>query len=188
MNDFNVPGTVLTAPPSAAKEPFCVIAPILEITGGLTLSQLCDMTGLEASTIHNWIKRGWVAKPIGKRYTETQTARIMIINMLRDALQMEQIAQLMSWVNGSVEDRNDDILPDRELYNMLCSIISDVSSDPHSELSDSLIEPYTTGFSEENAKILKSALLVMSNAYLSGLLKRNAQKEYEQFSKKCNNY
>lgn len=184
MNDFSVPGTVLNAPPSAAKEPFCVIAPILEITGGLTLSQLCDMTGLEASTIHNWIKRGWVAKPIGKRYTETQTARIMIINMLRDALQMEQIAQLMSWVNGSVEDRNDDILPDRELYNMLCSIISDVSSDPHSELSDSLIEPYTTKFSEENAKILKSALLVMSNAYLSGLLKRSAQKEYEELSKK----
>lgn len=184
MNNFSVPGTVLNAPPSAAKEPFCVIAPILEITGGLTLSQLCDMTGLEASTIHNWIKRGWVAKPIGNRYTETQTARIIIINMLRDALQMEQIAQLMSWVNGSVEDRNDDILPDRELYNMLCSIISDVSSDPHSELSDSLIEPYTTGFSEKNAKILKSALLVMSNAYLSGLLKRNAQKEYEQFSKK----
>ena len=38
-------------------------------------------------------------------------------------MQMEQIAFLMSYINGSVEDRSDDILPDRELFNILCSII-----------------------------------------------------------------
>ncbi|MBR2283830.1 MAG: DUF1836 domain-containing protein [Ruminococcus sp.] len=109
--------------PSAHDAAFSVIAPILEAAGGLTLSQLSGITGLEGSTIQNWIKRGWVSPGKGKKYSEKQILRILIINMLRGAMTLENIARLMTYINGDVEDTSDDIIEDIELYNCLCRII-----------------------------------------------------------------
>ena len=116
-----IPGTVLNFNSVAAENCYSVIAPLLTVTKGLTLAQVRELTGLEASTIQNWVKRGWVKNPEGKRYGEEQVMRIILINMMRGSMQLEQIAFLMSYINGSVEDRSDDILPDRELFNILCS-------------------------------------------------------------------
>ena len=118
-----IPGTTLAFNDSAVDNCFSLIAPLLTITKGLTLAQVRELTGLETSTIQNWIKRGWVKNPEEKRYGEEQTMRIILINMMRGSMQLEQIAFLMNYINGSVEDRSDDILPDRELFNILCSII-----------------------------------------------------------------
>ena len=118
-----IPGTMLDFNPVIAEDCFSTIAPLLTVTKGLTLSQVSEVTGLEHSTIQNWVKRGWVKNPEGKRYGEEQLMRIILINMMRGSMQLEQITFLMSYINGSVEDRSDDILPDRELFNMLCSVI-----------------------------------------------------------------
>ncbi len=118
-----IPGTALKFNNVATDDCFSLIAPLLTVTKGLTLAQVRELTGLETSTIQNWIKRGWVKNPAEKRYGEEQVMRIILINMMRGSMQLEQIAFLMSYINGSVEDRSDDILPDRELFNILCSII-----------------------------------------------------------------
>lgn len=118
-----IPGTTIKYTPSAHDAAFSVIAPILEAAGGLTLSQLSGITGLEGSTIQNWIKRGWVSPGKGKKYSEKQILRILIINMLRGAMTLENIARLMTYINGDVEDTSDDIIEDIELYNCLCRII-----------------------------------------------------------------
>ena len=53
----------------------------MKLTGGFTLSQLAEISGLEATTIQNWVKRGWIEPPKDRRYGETSIARVLIIKM-----------------------------------------------------------------------------------------------------------
>lgn len=89
-------------------------------TGGITLSQVSIMTGLEPYLIQNWIKRGFVAPPQKRVYGKEQFARIIIINMLREALQIERICTLIQ-VMGSGEDR----IRDDELYHRYVDLLAE---------------------------------------------------------------
>ncbi|MBQ9134362.1 MAG: DUF1836 domain-containing protein [Clostridia bacterium] len=89
-------------------------------TGGITLSQVSIMTGLEPYLIQNWIKRGFVAPPQKRVYGKEQFARIIIINMLREALQIERICTLIQ-VMGSGEDR----IRDDELYHRYVDMLAE---------------------------------------------------------------
>lgn len=66
-----LPGTVLNFSEQAEGNAFSLIEPILTATGGITLSQLTAITGLQGSTIQNWIKRGWVSATEGKEIHRT---------------------------------------------------------------------------------------------------------------------
>lgn len=110
------------------KAAFSYIEPLIAAAGGLSLSQVCAITGLEGSTVQNWVKRGWVAKTTDKKYGEVQVARILMINALRDCLQLECIARLMRYINGSTQERWDDIIPESALYNYLCEAVYRITS------------------------------------------------------------
>ena len=69
-------------------------------TGGITLSQVCIMTDLEPYMVQNWIKRGFVSSPKKRVYSREQLARILIINMLRESLQIEKICGLMDEIHN----------------------------------------------------------------------------------------
>ena len=97
-----IPGATATSIDHGVKG-FSKISVLLEATGGLSLSQVCAVTGLEASTIQNWVKRGWVLHPKGKKYLEVHIARIMIINALKECIKLEHIALLMDYVNQNVD-------------------------------------------------------------------------------------
>lgn len=84
--------------------------------GGMMLSQVAAITGLEPYTIQNWVKRGFLTKPTAKKYTLRQLCRIININMLKDALPMEEICGLLSCVNGHLDDEGDDLIDDSQLY------------------------------------------------------------------------
>lgn len=176
-----IPGTTLAFNDGAADNCFSLIAPLLTITKGLTLAQVKELTGLETSTIQNWIKRGWVKNPEEKRYGEEQTMRIILINMMRGSMQMEQIAYLMSYINGSVEDRSDDILPDRELFDILCSIIYECEKKSVYDTNEidftveSHIEKVILRDDVSRSK-LKTALKAMVLAILSTRMRDLAQK------------
>ena len=181
----HIPGTTLPFNNAATEDCFSLISPLLTVTKGLTLAQVRELTGLETSTIQNWIKRGWVKNPTEKRYGEEQVMRIILINMMRGSMQMEQIAFLMSYINGSVEDRSDDILPDRELFNILCSIIYTCQQNAvaDTEYLDRVIDNRL-----EHAKIsdgvsqkkLRTALRAMVLAILATQMKELAQKAFVQ--------
>lgn len=184
MIDF-LPGTVLKFSESIADNCYSVIEPLFAVTKGLTLSQVCDMTGLEATTIQNWVRRGWVKNPENKRYGEEQVMRIILINMMRGSMQMDQITFLMSYINGSVEDRSDDILPDRELFNKLCSIIYVCSKNPVWDV-DSLEKVIDEKIADVNItdetslNKLRTALRAMVLAILSTQMRDLAQQAFAQ--------
>ncbi len=180
-----IPGTALEFNKVAKDDCFSLIAPLLTVTKGLTLAQVRELTGLETSTIQNWIKRGWVKNPEEKRYGEEQVMRIILINMMRGSMQMEQIAFLMSYINGSVEDRSDDILPDRELFNILCSTIYDCENSAvyDSEKLDAVIEKNikNTNFRDDISKRkLRTSLRAMVLAILSTRMRDMAQKAFAE--------
>ena len=92
--------------------------------GGITLSQVSVMTGLEPYMIQNWVKREFVPPPIKRQYTADQFSRIVIINMLRESLQLDRICGLLEYINGKLHDQSDDLISDSELYHKYVEMIS----------------------------------------------------------------
>ena len=112
---WTIPGTALpavTEETASIQERFQAMF----LGGGMMLSQVAAVTGLEPYTVQNWVKRGFLTKPIGKKYTLRQLCRIININMLKDALPMEEICGLLSYVNGNLDDEGDDLIDDSQLY------------------------------------------------------------------------
>ncbi len=177
-----IPGTTVLYKEEENTKPASVLEPIFAVTKGLSLAQVRELTGLESSTIQNWVKRGWVSNPHGKRYNEIQVSRILIINILRDCLRLESIAQLMGYLNGSVEDRSDDIIPENELYYILCALIAELnkrgcySRQVIRELVDKETESYA-GPLPDSRDHLRRGLEIMLLAYASSRLKHDAEEQ-----------
>ncbi len=177
-----LPGTVLNFSEQAEGNAFSLIEPILTATGGITLSQLTAITGLQGSTIQNWIKRGWVSATEGKKYTERQVIRILLINILRNSMKLEDIANLMAYINGRVDDLSDDILHDKELYNLLCRLICildrDNAYDP-CEITLEIDRNLGAEYDGEARKRLKKVLFIMIMGYRSSYLMRQIETEFQ---------
>lgn len=116
------PGTVVERRDRTTRD---FLFGVFSVTKGLMLAQVKEITGLETPAVQNWINRGWVPKPVEKRYTVNHLARIILFNMLRDVMRFENIAALMTYINGSTEDRSDDIISDCELYIYICDILDE---------------------------------------------------------------
>lgn len=176
-----IPGTSIAYSEHGRHSAFSLVSPILEATGGLTLSQLSNLTALEGTTIQNWIKRGWVSSPKGKKYFEKQVIRIILINMLKGVMRLEQIANLMTYINGDVEDTSDDIIDDVKLYNILCRIIFTAVDEGAFEpnhirelIAKELVDCASEIKSGEDK--LSKAIYIMVMAYRSSCLKNEMEK------------
>ena len=158
-----IPGTIIPETDGVVSARF--LTGIFAATSSLMLSQIREMTGLDASALQNWVKRGWVSPPQKRRYNMDQVARILIINMLREAFQLEKIAFLLSYVNGSVFDRSDDIIPESKLYEYICivSVIEDVIKDYDEKLEGATAR-------------LQKALEIIIIAYRSVQVKKRAER------------
>lgn len=186
MNEATVPGTVI--PYSKGNGMFSVFIPMIKATGGLSLSQVCAITGLEASAMQNWVKRGFVAHPVNKKYFERQLARILLISALRSSMKIESIGELMHIVNGSADDESDDIISEEQLYDFLCETVSGLDPESVTKVSvDKVVDKVTSEYSPksaENLERLKSALSVMAYAYMSGVLKQRAESQFNEMRKR----
>ena len=101
--EWTLPGTVLSVDadrPQAAEEVFSS----LFLAGGLVLSQVTQVTGLEPYIIQNWVRRGFLAPPKQRKYTRRQLSRILMINALKSTLSIEQICKLLSEMNRLIAD------------------------------------------------------------------------------------
>ena len=180
-----IPGTVMPFQKGLEHNAFTSLELVLSATKGLTLGQVSEITGLAGSTVQNWIKRGWVANPKDKRYGETQVIRIILINMLRPALSLETIVALMEYINGSVEDREDDIIPDKLLFNYLCAVIYAADSAGTTDRTEilALIENEIADFTrdvEQDKQRLRNVLLCMTLSYLAAEMKQKAEAEIQK--------
>jgi DNA-binding transcriptional MerR regulator len=102
---------------------------LLAATGGLSLSQVCSITGIEATTIQNWVKRGWVEHPDGKKYGETHIARILIINSLKECIKLEHISLLMEYIKGKQKSTNVvGLIKESDVFTCLCRALSEIGN------------------------------------------------------------
>lgn len=118
-----LPGTTIQADMSRPDGVEAVLGPMF-LTGGLTLSQVTTLTGLEPYVIQNWVRRGFLSPPQQRRYSRRQLCRILTVNMLKDVLQLEKICSLLSYVNGDLEDESDDLVDDSYLYEKAVWLIA----------------------------------------------------------------
>lgn len=147
--------------------------------GGITLSQLCAMTGLEPYVVQNWVKRKFVASPVKKLYSKQQFARIVIINMLRETLQIDAICGLINIIGGEIDDTTDDLIGDDELYHIYVDMIAGKSIDiSKSDAVKSVVKDAVKDFVPSvpgDKKRLEHILQVMLYAYTASKLRDNAK-------------
>lgn len=112
-----LPGTTLEAVRSESDRTDQLFQSLF-LAGGLTLSQVSSITGLESYIVQNWVKRRFLPPPQNKRYNMEQVCRILNINILKGPLPIEQITKLLAYLNGNLADESDDLVDDTMLYFM----------------------------------------------------------------------
>lgn len=112
---WTIPGTTLTGQRDNADRIDGLFQSMF-LAGGLTLSQVSNITGLESYTIQNWVKRGFLPSPVNKKYDMEQLCRLININILKGAMPLEQIIKLMAYLNGNLADESDDLVDDTLMF------------------------------------------------------------------------
>lgn len=175
--NWTIPGTVL----SARREDAVFVEQqftSMFLGGGIVLSQVAAITGLESYTIQNWVKRGFLPAPEQKRYNMNQLCRIVTINMLKNALAMEKITQLISYVNGDLEDDSDDLIDDATLYFLFVKLAASASTDISQEEWGKVIDTALTEYKEPlpGAKErVRTVLNIMLIAWFAAQLRDKAE-------------
>ena len=178
--EWFIPGTVLKADRAAnVEQQFSAMF----LGGGIVLSQVTGITGLEAYTVQNWVKRGFLAPPERKHYSLKQLCRIININMLKNVLPMERIVGLLSYINGELDDESDDIIDDSRLYFMFVRLAAQAPAMNTPKGRDECIakelaayrEP-VPGAKERVAKVLA----IMLTAWASAQLRQSAEQMLQE--------
>ena len=143
--NWKIPGTTLEAERSNADRTVDLFRSMF-LAGGLTLSQVASITGLENHTIQNWVKRGFLPPPQNKRYNMEQLCRILNINLLKGNMPLEQIIKLMAYLNGDLADESDDLVDDTMLYFMFVSLASRARHIGGTETWDEALEQITADY------------------------------------------
>lgn len=149
----------------------------LFLGGGLVLSQVTQLAGVESYMVQNWVRRGYLTPPEGKRYTKRQFCRIVLINLLRDSLNIGEITDLISRINGQLDDESDDLIDDALLYVYFVRLL-DLCKSSEAEKVRAAAETVTVSFPEPCPGVrgaLSSILSVMYLAYNSSMLLRDAR-------------
>ena len=118
--DANFPGTVIKRQGKSAEE---FLSGLFFATKGIMLLQVREITGLDSPVIQNWINRGWVKSPDQKRYSSDHLSRIMMINMLRDVLKLDDIANIFTYIIGDTNSEENNTGAETLLYIYICDIL-----------------------------------------------------------------
>ena len=153
------------------------------LAGGLTLSQVCQISGLEAYTVQNWVKRGFLSNPKNKRYDMEQVCRILNINLLRETLPLEQVAKLLAYLNGDLTDERDDLVDDTMLYFFFVRLAARARYIGGEQEWDEALKAVTASYAEPipgAREKLEKVLKIMLTAWVSGRIKIEAEKMIAQ--------
>ena len=179
INEELIPGTILVRKNMGNVTGLEFLSKIFYITDGVMLSQIREISGIDGSTLQNWTKRGWVANSKLKRYNIDQVAHILIINMLRNCIQLDRIAFIIKYINGNVGDESDDIIRPSRLYDYICRILDKImleNGECSVETLKECIAEETKDYEEKisgAAKRLQNALEIIIIAYYASILKKN---------------
>ena len=180
--NWTIPGTTLEDQRSNADQLSNKFQTIF-LAGGLTLSQVSSITGLESYTIQNWVKRKFLAPPQNKRYNMEQLCRILNINILKGNMPLEQIVKLMAYLNGDLADESDDLVDDTMLYFMFVSLAARARHIGGTQTWDEALEQITADYVEPVAgarEKLCKVLKIMLTTWIANLVKAAADRMMEE--------
>ena len=176
--NWTIPGTVLQIQRQDAEHIQEVFSSMF-LAGGIVLSQVSSITGLEPYTVQNWVKRGFLSSPERKRYTMRQLCRIININMLKSVLPMERICGMLGYINGQLNDESDDVIDDSQLYFMFVRLAARAKELDSETERDALLEHTMENYEEPvpGAKErVKQVLRIMLTAWLAARMTQEAEK------------
>ena len=174
--DWTLPGTVLQIPRQEAARIPEVLGSMF-LAGGIVLSQVSGITGLEPHTVQNWVKRGFLSPPEKKRYTLRQLCRIININMLKGVLPMERICALLGYINGQLDDESDDSIDDSQLYFMFVALASHVREIAGEQEREQFLDRVMVTYQEPAAgaaQKVRQVLRVMLTAWVAAKMQQQA--------------
>ena len=174
---WNIPGTVLTCPRQEARyipEQFRAMF----LPGGIMLSQVSAITGLEPYIVQNWVKRGYLSKPENKHYSLRQLCRIIHINMLKSVLPLERICNLLGYVNGQLDNEQDDMIDDADLYFMFVGLAARSRELYWEENREAVLDEALADYIEPRPgakERVKTVLRIMLTAWLAARMTQEAE-------------
>ena len=175
--EWILPGTVLKAETEEASGVESLFAPMF-LAGGMVLSQVSSITGLEPYIIQNWVKRGFLSPPQNKRYTLRQLCRILNINMLKGVLPMERVCAMLGYINGQLDDDSDDTIDDSRLYFMFVRLAAHAKqidqNQAWQEAIDQVLQDYDEPIPGARDRIAQ-VLRIMLIAYIAARMKEQAE-------------
>ena len=179
---WTIPGTTLTGERENADRVDGLFQSLF-LAGGLTLSQVSSITGLEPYTIQNWVKRKFLAPPQGKRYDMEQVCRLININILKGTMPLEQIIHLMGYLNGDLTSEADDLVDDTMLFFFFTRLASRARYIGGSEKWDDALLQVTENYEEPvpgaRDKLIK-VLQVMLTTWIANLLRARVDRMIEE--------
>ena len=174
---WTIPGTTLTGKRTDADRT-AELFQTLFLAGGMTLSQVVTITGLEAYTVQNWVKRGFLPSPVNKRYNMEQLCRLININILKGTMPLEQIIKLMAYLNGDLADERDDLVDDTMLFFLFVKLAARARYIGGTETWDDALIHATEDYKEPvpgaREKLIK-VLKVMLTVWCANALKAQAE-------------
>ncbi|MHB1153657.1 MAG: DUF1836 domain-containing protein [Eubacteriales bacterium] len=185
IKNENIPGSVLLKRDMGDVTGLDFLDKIFYISDGIMLSQIREITGVDGSTLQNWVKRGWVANTVNKRYSKDHLARILIINMLRGSMMLERIDYLLKYINGYINTNEDDIISESQLYGYICDIIERMMNSGHQDKDDLsvCIRECTSAYTERisGARLrLEKALEIIFIAYYASSIQNYSNKLFNR--------
>ena len=180
--EWTIPGTVLTAQREDAvfiEKDFHAMF----LAGGIMLSQVAAITGLEPYDVQNWVKRQLLPAPVNKRYDINQLCGILTINMLKKVLPMERITGLLTYINGELDDRSDDIIDDSRLYFLFVKLAARARYIGGTESWDDALEQITANYHEPKPgarEKLINVLRIMLTAWVAARLQESTEKMIDE--------
>lgn len=180
--NWTLPGTTLVGQRCRADRTEELFGSMF-LAGGMVLSQVASVTGLEPYTVQNWVKRGFLPPPKNKRYDMGQVCRIVNINMLKGALPLERICSLLTYINGDLADESDDLIDDTALYFMFVKLAARArelgSTEEWNQAIDEVLADYAEPIPGARERIRK-VLRIMLTAWIATRMRQQAEEMLEQ--------
>ncbi len=175
--NWTIPGTVLVCPRADVANVSQQFHAMF-LGGGMVLSQVAAISGLEPYTVQNWVKRGFLSPPVQKKYNLEQLSRILTINALKNVLSMDKICSLLSYVNGQLTDDSDDVIDDQLLYFMFVRLAARAQELYAAGDRDALLDMELSDYAEPvpgARERIKTALRIMLTAWLAARMSQQAE-------------
>lgn len=179
--NWKIPGTTLEGPRANADRTDELFQSMF-LAGGMVLSQVASITGLEPYTIQNWVKRGFLSAPRNKRYDMEQVCRIININLLKGALPLDEITRLLSYINGDLTDESGDTIDDTALYFMFVKLAVRAreldGTEQWNRAIDEVMVDYVEPIPGAKERIVK-VLRIMLTAWVATRMRQKAEEMLE---------